>query len=432
MPAFANPKGTADILPQDWPYWNFVLGHAFDVAQLFAYRRIGTPVFGDAALFTRATGHGTDIVDKEMYSFQDRDNRELSLRPEGTAPVMRAYLEHGMFKWPQPVKLFYLERMYRYDKPQQGRFREHRQFGCEAIGSEDAFVDVEMISLLDMFYRRIGLVDLSLHVNSIGDRACRPGYLTELTAYLMGHRERLAELDRTRVERNPLRVLDSKEPTSQVVVASAPRMLDYLCDACRIHWQKLLHGLELLGIRHEIDFRLVRGLDYYTRTVFEFLPPADGAQSVVGGGGRYDALSEAIGGPPVFGIGFGTGIERLILNVKERGVEVPPAPGPATYVVHRGPGTDDAALRLAHALRTDGVPTGMAFGERSLKGQMKHADSSEARFAAIIGEEELFGGQVTVRSLATGEQRRVDTAGMSEAVGSPSISENPNVRAAEV
>lgn len=417
MTRFSTPKGTQDILPENWPYWDFVIGHAFDTARLYGYRRIETPVFGDTALFARATGEGTDIVDKEMYSFKDREGRDLSLRPEGTAPVMRAYLEYGMHKLPQPVKLFYLERMYRYDKQQRGRYREHRQFGCEAIGSEDAYVDVEMLSLLDTFYRRIGLDDLALHVNSIGDRNCRPAYLGALVEFLRRHQDQLAELDRERIERNPLRVLDSKEHASQAAIAEAPHMLDFLCEPCRCHWQRLLHGLEVLGLSYEIDHRLVRGLDYYTRTVFEFVPPTEGQQSVVGGGGRYDALSEAIGGPPIPGIGFGTGIERLVLNIQDRGIPVPPAPAPAVYVAHVGPEAEDEALRLATACRRAGIAADLAFGDRSLKAQMRHANAARARYAAIIGEDELRDRTVTVRTLESGDQRTVAAADVTSSLG---------------
>jgi histidyl-tRNA synthetase len=348
-----------------------------------------------------------------MYTFQDREGKDFSLRPEGTAPVMRAYLEHGMHKLPQPVKLFYLERMYRYDRPQRGRFREHRQFGCEAIGSEDAYVDVEMISLLDTFYRRIGLDDLALRVNTIGDRNCRPAYLEALTDFLRGHEDGLAALDRERIERNPLRVLDSKERESQALLADAPHMIDYLCDQCSCHWRKLLHGLDVLGLSYEIDHRIVRGLDYYTRTVFEFAPPTDGQQAVVGGGGRYDDLSEAIGGPPIPGIGFGSGIERLVLNVRERGVAVPPMPHPEVYVAHTGAGTEDEALVLATRCRQRGIAADLAFGDRSLKAQMRHANAAQARYAAIIGEDELRNQMVTLRALESGDQRTVAAADIS-------------------
>lgn len=407
MPKFSTPRGTADVLPEDWAYWDFVLSQASDVARLFGYRRIQTPILGDTALFTRATGDGTDIVDKEMYSFRDRGGDELSLRPEGTAPVMRAYFQHGMDRLPQPVKLFYFERMYRFDRPQHLRYREHTQFGCEAIGIEDAFVDVEMISLLDTFYRRIGLTDLALYLNSIGDQTCRPRYLEDLVRYLRLNDTHLAELDRERVIRNPLRVLDSKEALSQSVIEGAPHMLDYLCDACQAHWAKLLRGLNLLGIPVQINHRLVRGLDYYTRTVFEFAPPSHGAQSVVGGGGRYDALAEAMGAKHVPGIGFGAGIERLVWNVRERDVTAPAVPSVLAYVTHAGEGTEDAAILTTDRLRRDGIPTDMAFGERSLKAQLRHANAAGARYALIVGEDEVTDGTMSLRDLAVGEQTRV-------------------------
>lgn len=404
---FTTPRGTQDILPDEWPYWNFVLGHAQEVAHLFGYRRIETPTFGETGLFARTSGLGSDVVDKEMYTFQDRGGDELTLRPEGTAPVMRAYLQHGMNKLPQPVKVYYIERMYRYDRPQRGRLREHHQFGCEGIGVEDAFLDVEIIALLHELYNRIGLTDVALHLNSIGDERCRPAYVADLVSYLAAREHRLAARDRDRLARNPLRVLDSKELATQPVLENAPRILDYLCDECRAHWGKLLHGLNLLGLSYTIDHRLVRGLDYYTRTAFEFMPPGEGAQSTIGGGGRYDALSTAMGGPPVPGIGFGSGIERLVLNVKERGIEVPPAPHADVFIARHGEATEDQALLLAKRLRDAGVPVSMAFGKRSLKAQMRHANSSEARYAAILGEQEVAEHRVTLRSLNIGDQRSV-------------------------
>lgn len=404
---FTTPRGTQDILPDEWPYWDFVLGHAHEVAHLFGYRRIETPTFGETGLFARTSGAASDVVDKEMYTFQDRGGDELTLRPEGTAPVMRAYLQHGMTKLPQPVKLYYIERMYRYDRPQRGRLREHHQFGCEGIGVEDAFLDVEIISLLHELYRRIGLTDVSLHLNSIGDEQCRPAYVTDLVSYLRTHEDRLPGRDRDRLARNPLRVLDSKEGATQPLLQGAPRILDYLCDACRTHWTKLRHGLDLLGLSYTVDHRLVRGLDYYTRTAFEFMPPGEGAQSTIGGGGRYDALSVAMGGPPVPGIGFGTGIERLVLNVKEREIDVPPAPHPDVFIARQSEEVEDDALLLAKRLRDAGIPVSMAFGQRSLKAQMRHANTSGSRYAAILGEQESVQHRVTLRSLETGDQRSV-------------------------
>lgn len=402
-----NLVGMDDILPEDWPYWSYILDNAFEVAGLYGYRRMETPLVAETSLFTRTSGEGTDVVDKEMYSFVDRDGTEVSLRPEGTAPVMRAYHEHGWHKRPQPVKVCYLERMYRHDRPQRGRYREHRQFGCEAIGSDDAYVDVEMISLLQTFYHRIGLTDLSLHVNSIGDRNCRPAYLAALVDYLEQHASRLAPLDRERIARNPLRVLDSKEEQSRTVIEAAPRILDYLCDDCRTHWVKLLHGLDILAMSYTVDYRLVRGLDYYTRTVFEFQPADLGAQSVVGGGGRYDALSEAMGGLQVPGIGFGTGLERLVLNLRARGIEVPPPRGPHVFLAHVGDRAEDAALALAVQLRAEGTAAEMSYGHRSLKAQMKRANSEEAEYAAILVDDELSEGNVTIRRLSDHEQRQI-------------------------
>ena len=408
MTTFSTPKGTQDILPEDWPYWNFVISHAEEVARLFGYLRIETPTIAETSLFSRTSGQATDIVEKEMYSFLDRSGDEISLRPETTAPVMRAYLQHGMHKLPQPVKLYYIEHNFRAENPQKGRLREHHQFGCEAIGVEDAFVDVELVSLLRELYRRVGLSGLTLDVNSIGDEVCRPVYLEALTSYFRGSVAELAETDRLRLERNPLRVLDSKEHKSQRLIGGAPKMLDYLCEACRSHWDKFLRGLTALDFDYVVDSRLVRGLDYYTRTVFEFSPGGEGAaQSVLGAGGRYDALSEAMGGPHVPGVGFGSGLERLILNIREQGVDVPTSPAAEVYAAHVGEGTEEASLKLSHRLRQSGVATVMSFGPRGLKPQLKAAAGSGARFAAIAFEDELKDGKVVVRELESGEQNAV-------------------------
>jgi histidyl-tRNA synthetase len=419
MSTFSTPKGTQDILPADWPYWNFVMGHAEAVARVFGYLRIETPTIAETSLFSRTSGQATDIIEKEMYSFLDRGGDPISLRPETTAPVMRAYLQHGMHKLPQPVKLYYIEHNFRAENPQKGRLREHHQFGCEAIGVEDAFVDVEMVSLLHEFYRGIGLADLALNVNSIGDEACRPAYLEALVGYLQGSISDLAETDQARLQRNPLRVLDSKEHKSQRLIAGAPKMLDYLCDACSAHWQKFLRGLAALDISYEVNHRLVRGLDYYTRTVFEFSPGGEGAaQSVVGAGGRYDALSEAMGGPHIPGVGFGSGLERLILNIREQGIEVPQAPVAEVYAAHVGEGTEEASLKLAHQLRQNGVATVISFGDRGLKQQLKAASGTGARYAAIAFEDELKEGKAVLRELETGEQRPVALEDVARAVGS--------------
>ncbi len=407
MARFSTPRGTHDILPADWPFWRFVAGHAEQVAQLFGYQRIETPILGPTELFLRTSGKGSDIVDKEMYTFEDRGGDSLALRPEGTAPAVRAYLEHGMARLSQPVKLFYIEPMFRYDRPARGRFREHHQFGCEAIGSEDPYVDVEIIALLAQLYRRVGLRDISLHINSIGCRECRPHYVEELVRHLEANREDLAERDLERLQTNPLRVLDSKEQQSQAVIEEAPRILDWLCEDCREHWKRVQHGLTLIDQPFVVDPRLVRGLDYYTRTAFEFLADTDGSWLAVGAGGRYDGLAEAIGGPPVPGIGFGMGVERVVAMVKDSGAEIPQQMAPDVFVAHMGDDAADRALVDVMWLRDRDIPAVMAFGQRSLKTQMKQANALGARNAAILGEDEIAGGTVTVRSLTTGEQRSV-------------------------
>ncbi|HEY8686994.1 MAG TPA: histidine--tRNA ligase [Chloroflexota bacterium] len=407
MTEFATPRGTVDILPEDWPYWDFVIETARRIAELYGYRRIETPTLGEVSLYVRATGEATDIVQKEMYAFRDQGGDDLTLRPEGTAPVVRAYFQHGMNRLPQPVKLFYIERMYRREAPQRGRLREHHQFGCEAIGSPDPGVDVEMLALLVQFYRELGLSGLELHLNSMGDGACRPAYLQALTGYLRTHQDELSGLDQGRLSRNPLRVLDTKEAKSRDVVSGAPSILDYLCEPCREHWNAVRAGLDALDIGYQIDPALVRGLDYYTRTVFEFQAPHDGAQSAVGGGGRYDGLAETIGAPPTPGIGFGSGIERLILTIKEQGLEPPLATRPRVYVAHLGADAATVASRVSTALRAAGIVTLVSFGSRSMKAQMKAANTAGAAYALIIGEDEVGAGAVTMRDLETGAQTAI-------------------------
>jgi histidyl-tRNA synthetase len=407
MTRFSTPRGTHDILPAEWPFWRFVAGHAETVARLFGYDRIETPILGQTDLFARTSGEGSDVVDKEMYSFQDRGGDSLSLRPEGTAPVVRAYLEHGMSRLPQPVKLFYIDPMFRYDRPAKGRFREHHQFGCEAIGSEDPYVDVELIALLAQVFRRVGLRNVSLHLNSIGCRNCRPAYVEELVRYLETQREHLAERDLERLRTNPLRVLDSKEHESQAAIDAAPNILDFLCVDCRGHWNRVKRGLELIDQPYVIDPRLVRGLDYYTRTAFEFLTEVEGTWLAVGAGGRYDGLAEAIGGQPAPGIGFGMGMERVVILVKESGAEIPERSAPEVFVAHMGDEAADRALVDVMRLRERDIPAVMSFGQRSLKAQMKHANGLGVRLAAIVGEDEIAQRTVTVRSLETGAQRSI-------------------------
>jgi histidyl-tRNA synthetase len=404
---FAAPRGTADILPEDWPYWKYVRDTAERVCELFGYRRIETPIFEHAGVFLRTAGESSDIVSKEVYVFEDRGEDLLALRPEGTANVMRAYIEHGMASQPQPVRLFYIGPNFRYDRPQAGRYRQHTQLGIEAVGDPDALVDAEVIELLATFYRELGLSEFTIKLNTIGDQVCRPAYIDALRAYYRPLLPAVCDDCRTRFEKNPMRLLDCKEERCQPSIAGAPRLREYLCEPCREHFARLTGYLDTLDIAYVIDERLVRGLDYYTRTVFEFHPHEEGSQSSMGSGGRYDGLVELLGGPPTPGVGFGTGFERLIINIKRQGAEVPLTPAPAVYIAHLTPEASLAAVRLARLVRQAGHQVIVGAAGRSLKAQMRHADAKAAAFAAILGADELAAGEVTLRNLGDHSERRV-------------------------
>jgi histidyl-tRNA synthetase len=404
---FAAPRGVADILPADWPYWKYVRDTAERVCARFAYGRIETPIFEHAGVYLRTAGEGTDVVEKEMYVFQDRGEDLLALRPEGTAGVVRAYLEHGMASLPQPVRLFYTAPNFRYDRPQAGRYRQHTQFGIEAIGDPHPLVDAEVIQLLTAFLHELGLRNYTLKLNTIGDRNCRPKFIDALREY---YRPRLADVCadcKARFDKNPMRLLDCKDARCQPSIAGAPRLHDYLCDDCRTHFTALRGYLDALGIAYEIDERLVRGLDYYTRTVWECHPHVEGAQSSMLNGGRYDGLAELLGGRPTPGIGFGAGFERLIINIKRDGVEVPMPPPPDLIIAHLSEAAGAAALRVAASVRAAGLEAVVAPGGRSLKAQMRQADARRARYAAIIGDDELASGAVTLRNLGDKSERRL-------------------------
>jgi histidyl-tRNA synthetase len=352
-------------------------------------------------------GQGTDIVEKEVYLFEDRGGDGLALRPEGTAGVMRAYLEHGMANQPQPVRLFYMAPNFRYDRPQAGRYRQHTQFGVEAIGDAGPLIDAEVIDVLWSFYRELGLRDITIKLNSIGDENCRPAYIEVLRAYYAEHLDEVCADDRMRLEKNPLRVLDCKNERCQPVIERAPRIGDHLCDACREHFEGVKSYLLALKIGFELDHRLVRGLDYYTRTAFEIEPKEQGSQSSLGGGGRYDGLAELLGGAPTPGIGFGTGVERIIINLKRQETPVDPLETPALYIAHLTPDAALAALEVATAVRAAGRQAIVGPAGRSLKSLMRQADAKGAAWAAIIGEGELASGEVTLRNMRDHTDRKV-------------------------
>ncbi len=417
---FRLPRGTQDILPEDQPYWDYVTSTAREQARRFGYGQIDTPVFEHAGLFNRGVGEGTDIVEKETYTFPDRSGEEITLRPEGTAPVCRAYLEHGMHNRPQPVRMHYFCPIFRYERPQAGRLRQHHQFGVEAIGDGDPSIDAEVIDLGWRFTTGLGLQGLTLAVNSIGDPACRPQYLEALKEHYVGSLGSVCPDCRMRYERNPLRMLDCKRSdfACQDLIASAPRMTDLLCADCADHFASVQRYLGELGIPYHISPTLVRGLDYYTRTVFEIHPPEEGAQSAVLAGGRYDGLIEQLGGRPTPGIGFGSGIERLILNVKrQQAAAVPEAGSVDAVVVSLGGDAAAVAVRLASELRRAGLSAIVAQPGRSLRGQMRHADALGARYTLVLGDAEVAAGTVQVKDMASGEQRETPLAGVAEALG---------------
>jgi histidyl-tRNA synthetase len=378
---FEAPRGTHDILPSEQGVWQRVLGEAVRLCELYGYGRIVTPGFEDTELFIRTSGEGSDVVQKETYTFEDRGGRSLTLRPEATAPICRAYLEHGMHREPQPVKLFTIGPMWRYDRPQKGRFREHWQLSVEAIGSDDPAVDAELIQLYDELLRRLGVRDYVLELNSIGDANCRPAYLRQLEAWLDEHDAELDEEARAKRRTTPLRVFDVKSERVQAALDEAPRIGDSLCDACREHFEQVRGLLDALGVRYELRPTLVRGLDYYTRTTFEFKDEAIGAQDTICGGGRYDGLMEAIGGPPTPGIGFGAGFERLILSLPDADVE--PEGIDVFFVAEDGADRKAIAAALVELRRRD-ISADMDYAGRSVKGQRTQASRLGARRVEVV------------------------------------------------
>ena len=383
---FEAPRGTHDILPAEWPWWSRVLRAAEEVCLQYGYRRIQTPGFEDTELFARTSGAGSDVVQKEMYTFRDRADRPLTLRPEGTAPIVRAYLEHGLHKEAQPQKLYTVATMYRYCAPQRGRYREHWQLSVEAIGSDDPAVDAELIQLYDELLHRLGAAGYQLQLNSIGDRECRPAYVERLEAWLDEHEHVLDDEARQKRATSPLRVFDVKSDRVLAALADAPTIGDSLCDACREHFAAVRGHLDALGVRYELVPTLVRGLDYYTRTTFEFLDERIGAKSAIGGGGRYDYLAEELGGPHTPGIGIGIGIERLLLSLGADEAAAEP-PELDAFLATEPEASRERVLQLLLELRRAGLSADTDYAGRSLKGQLTHARRLGARATAIVGAE---------------------------------------------
>lgn len=404
---YQSPRGTADILPEEQKYWLFLEKKIAEITQMYGYRLIETPVFEDSSLYTRSTGEYTDIVQKEMYTFEDRGGNSLSLRPEGTPSVCRAYIQHGLQNKPQPVKLYYLTPIFRYERPQAGRYRQSHQFGCEAIGDVDPALDAEIIDIAWRLYQAAGLKNISILINSIGCRECRPKYLEALTGHYSGKEQTLCSDCKTRLVNNPLRLLDCKQPQCQDLTESAPRNIDFLCADCRAHLDKVEEYLGILELPYQINHRLVRGLDYYSRTVFEIQPEDDRAQATIGGGGRYDYLIEELGGKPTPGVGIATGIERIILNMKKQGVEVPPLPSPKVLVAYMGDEAKALAIRLTSDLRKAGISTVNASSGKSLKAQLKQANTLGVSYSVILGDDEVKNGSAVLRNMMSASQETV-------------------------
>jgi len=413
MPKFQAPRGTRDLLPTDRAVFMHLEDIARDLAMRYGYAPIETPMFEGSAVYERGVGEATDVVEKELFRVQagrgEAERERWALRPEPTAGLARAYVQHGMRTWPQPVKLTMTGPMFRYDRPQAGRYRQFWQFDVEAIGDVGPAIDAEIIELAMAFFGHIGLTDVQVLVNSIGDTACRPSYVETLTAYFRDHEDELPELERARLETNPLRLLDSKDERMQDLIAAAPTISQHLCHDCRAHFDGLLAHLEGVSIEPRLEATLVRGLDYYTRTAFEFYRRgAEGQQQALGGGGRYDGLVELLGGRPTPGIGFGIGLDRVVLALAEQGAQPRAEPWrPAVVVVGADPDDSVVRLQLATELRGAGLACRPDLSARRLGKQLDGAAKAGAHFAVICGDE-LEAGHVQVKDLMAGTQRQVD------------------------
>ncbi|MGI6204720.1 MAG: histidine--tRNA ligase [Anaerovoracaceae bacterium] len=400
------PKGTKDMLPKDAYKWHYVEEAFRKICEKYGFKEIRTPAFEHTELFVRGVGDTTDVVQKEMYTWQ-QSKRSLSLRPEGTSPVVRALIENKLYADVQPTKVYYDISCFRYEKPQSGRLREFHQFGIETFGTDDMMADAEIIGLADEFLKQMGIKDVELRINSIGCPDCREEYKKVLREWLKPKYDQLCDTCKSRYETNPMRILDCKSPEDQKLVEGAPVILDYLCDDCREAFEDLKADLEAMGIEYIVDPGIVRGLDYYTKTAFEFISKNIGAQSTVCGGGRYDYLAEEIGGPHIPGVGFGLGIERLLITMEENGVVIPEPAGPDIFIVFVGDEAKKKALGLSAELRREGYRVALDDLARNVKGQFKYADRLGAAKTLVIGEDELSSGTVTVKDMETGEQKAV-------------------------
>ena len=413
---YLAPRGTIDILPDDQAYWQYLRQEIDRVTALFGYRRIDVPIFEDTSLFVRGVGDGTDIVDKEMYSFQDKGGRDITLRPEFTVGIVRAYIQHGMKTRPRPVKLFTIGPIFRYERAQAGRYRQHTQFDIECIGEMDPAADLEVMSVAWQLFSNLGFQGLSYQLNSTGCPRCRPGYVKLLAEYYRRREGEICDDCKRRLVRNPLRLLDCKTPSCEPIIAEAPHIERHLCAGCEEHYATLRRHLDAFDRRYAVNHKLVRGLDYYTKTVFEVWAEGIGAQQAICGGGRYDGLAEEIGGDPTPGVGFGSGMERIVLTMKEQGIQVPGLPNPQVVLVYQDRAAKVCALGLLNDLREAGIRASIGFGDRSLKGQLRSANRRKALYTVVIGEEELAAEQALLQDMQQGTRERVSQAAIVSAL----------------
>ena len=404
---YKSVTGTRDVLPDEQPYWRIIEEKIDKITRLYGYEQVNPPVFEQTELFVRGVGETTDIVEKEMYTFLDKGKNSLTLRPEFTAGIMRLYLQNGLHTRPKPVKLFSIGPIFRYERPQAGRFRQHTQFDVEALGEQDPAVDLEVMSIAWQLYAELGFKGLAFQLNSTGCPVCRPGYVATLTAYYQKRFDEICGDCKRRLQSNPLRLLDCKNETCQPIILDAPVISRFLCGECKEHFETLRRYLDALERSYTINHKLVRGLDYYTKTVFEVWAEGIGAQNAMCGGGRYDGLVEQLGGPPTPGIGFGSGIERIILSMKQQGLAPAPEQKPDVFLVSLGQLARMKAIPLLYKLRENELAATTAFGDKSFKTQMRDADRQGARYALILGENELAAGIVAVKNLGDGVQENV-------------------------
>lgn len=400
------PKGTKDVLPDESYKWHYVEGVAKSVAESFGATEIRTPVFEHTELFLRGVGETTDVVNKEMYTFEDKGKRSITLKPEGTAGVARSFIENGLQNRAMPLKMYYITPVFRYERPQAGRLREHHQFGIEFYGAKGADTDAEVILLAYTVLTKLGL-SVKLNINSMGCAKCRSDYNAALKEYLKDNIGDLCETCRTRYEKNPLRILDCKVDTCKELVKNAPKITDYLCDDCKTHFEKLKSLLDLAGLSYTVNPLIVRGLDYYTKTVFEFVTADLGSQGTVCGGGRYDNLISQLGGGQTAGVGFGMGLERILMLMEAKGVEIPKAKSCKLFIATMGDSAYDKAFQIVSELRKKGVYADLDHMERGVKAQFKYADKINAEYVATIGENELLEGFVTLKKMSDGSTEKI-------------------------